>query len=124
MRVEQGKENKREERRRKKKRKNKKTNNENERDLERPITRQRVTEHAFCDCVICVNARIADQGFRADPAASFIDESGGFYPFWEKVSDDCAWDAWKGCYLAVWDGVPGKMVAQMMEKSGATLMSH
>jgi hypothetical protein len=24
----------------------------------------------------------------------------------------------------VWDGVPGKMVAQMMEKSGATLMSH
>jgi hypothetical protein len=28
---------------------------------------------------MCVNAKIADQGFRVDPAASFIDESGGFY---------------------------------------------
>jgi hypothetical protein len=43
---------------------------------------------------------------------------------WEKVKADCAWDAWKGCYLAVWDGVPGKMVAGMMEKSGVTLMSR
>jgi hypothetical protein len=42
------------------------------------VTRQLVTEQAFCGCVICVNARIADQGFRADPATSFIDESGGF----------------------------------------------
>jgi hypothetical protein len=28
-----------------------------------------------------VNARIAEQGFRTDPSASFIDESGGFYLF-------------------------------------------
>ncbi len=81
-------------------------------------------EHAFYDCIICVNTRIADKGFRADPAASFIDESSGFYFFWEKVKADCAWDAWKGYYLAMWDGVPGKMAALMMEKNGATLMSH
>ncbi len=76
--------------------------------LQTPVTRQRVTEQAFCGCVICVNAIIAYQGFRADLAAPFIDESGGFYLFWEKVSAGCAWDAWKGCYLAVWDGIAGK----------------
>jgi hypothetical protein len=31
-----------------------------------------------------VNDRIADQGFKADPTASFIDESGGFYPFFGR----------------------------------------
>ncbi len=71
------------------------------------VTRQRVTEQTFCSCVICMNARIADQGFRVDPAASFIDESDGFY-FWKKVSDGCAWDAWKGCCLAVGMGFAGK----------------
>jgi hypothetical protein len=49
------------------------------------VTRQRVTKQAFCGCVICVNARIADQGFRVDPAASFIDESGGFYFFGRRL---------------------------------------
>jgi hypothetical protein len=28
--------------------------------------------------------------------------------FGKKVSDGCAWDAWKGCCLAVWDGIAGK----------------
>jgi hypothetical protein len=60
------------------------------------VTRQRVTEQAFYDYVICVNAKIVDKGFRVDPAASFIDESGGFFFFWKKVSVGCAWDAWKG----------------------------
>jgi hypothetical protein len=31
-----------------------------------------------------VNTRIANQGFKADPAASFIDESGGFYLFFGR----------------------------------------
>ncbi len=66
-----------------------------------------MTEQAFCGCVMCLNAKITDQGFRVDPAASFIDESGGFY-FWKKVSDGCAWDAWKDCCLAVWDGIAGE----------------
>ncbi len=48
------------------------------------VTRQRVTEQTFCGCVICVNTRIANQGFKADPAASFIDESGGFYLFFGR----------------------------------------
>jgi hypothetical protein len=52
-----------------------------------------------------VNARIADQDFKVNPAASFIDESDGFYPFWEKVSAGYAWDAWRDYYLAVWDGI-------------------
>jgi hypothetical protein len=40
-----------------------------------------------------VNARIVDKGFRADPAASFIAESGAFYLyFWKKVSAGCAWE--------------------------------
>jgi hypothetical protein len=43
-----------------------------------------VTEQAFCGCVICVNARITDQDFRADPAASFIDESADFIFFLEE----------------------------------------
>ncbi len=46
-----------------------------------------------------VNARIADHGFKVNPVASFINESGGFYPFWKKVNAGCAWDAWKG---AMW----------------------
>ncbi len=71
------------------------------------VTKQRVTEQGFCGCVFCVNARIADQGFRVNPAVSFINESGGFYPFWKKVSVGCAWDAWRGCYLVVWDGIAG-----------------
>jgi hypothetical protein len=37
---------------------------------------------------MCVNSIIADQGFRVDPVASFIDESSGFY-FWKKVNDGC-----------------------------------
>jgi hypothetical protein len=28
--------------------------------------------------------------------------------FWKKVSDGCAWDAWKGCCLDVWDGIARK----------------
>ncbi len=52
------------------------------------VTRQRVTEQTFCGCVMCVNSIIADQGFRVDPVASFIDESSGFY-FWKKVNDGC-----------------------------------
>jgi hypothetical protein len=52
-----------------------------------------------------VNARIDDQGFRVNLAVSFINESGGFYLFWKKVSAGCAWDAWRGCYLVVWDGI-------------------
>jgi hypothetical protein len=44
-----------------------------------------VTEQTLCGYVICVNSRITDQGFRADPVASFINESGGFY-FWKKVN--------------------------------------
>jgi hypothetical protein len=48
------------------------------------LTRQRVTEQAIYDCVICVNAKIVDQGFRADPTTSFIDESDGFFFFLEE----------------------------------------
>jgi hypothetical protein len=77
-------------------------------DVNSYVTKQRVTKQGFCGCVFCVNARIADQGFRVNPAASFINESGGFYLFWKKVSAGCAWDAWKGCYLAVWDGIAGR----------------
>jgi hypothetical protein len=54
-----------------------------------------------------VNAIIVDQGFRVNPAVSFINESGKFYPFWKKVNVGCAWDAWRGCYLAMWDGITG-----------------
>jgi hypothetical protein len=66
-----------------------------------------VTEQGFCGCVFCVNTRIVDKGFRVNPVVSFINESGGFYPFWKKVSAGCAWDACRGCYLAVWDGITG-----------------
>ncbi len=43
------------------------------------VTKQQVTEQGSCGDVFCVNTRIVDQGFRVNPAASFINESGGFY---------------------------------------------
>jgi hypothetical protein len=43
-----------------------------------------VTEQNFCGCAFGVNSRITDQNFRVSPATSFIDESGGFYPFFGK----------------------------------------
>jgi hypothetical protein len=43
------------------------------------VTKQRVTEQGSCGGVFCVNTKIADQGFRVNPAASFINESGRFY---------------------------------------------
>ncbi len=57
------------------------------------VTGQRVTEQNLCGCAFGVNTRIADQNFRVSPAASFIDESGRFYPFWEKIDARFAWDA-------------------------------
>jgi hypothetical protein len=55
-----------------------------------------------------VNAKIADQNFKVSPAVFFFNESGGFYHFWEKVDAGYAWDAWRGCYLVVWDGIAGR----------------
>jgi hypothetical protein len=46
-----------------------------------------------------VNTKIADKNFRVSPATSFIDESGGFYPFWENIDAGFAWDAWG---IAIW----------------------
>jgi hypothetical protein len=42
------------------------------------VTKQRVTEQGSCGGVFCVNIKIANQGFRVNPAAS-INESGRFY---------------------------------------------
>jgi hypothetical protein len=53
-----------------------------------------VTEQNLCGCAFGVNTRITYQNFRVSLAASFIDESGGFYPFWEKIDARFAWDAW------------------------------
>ncbi len=58
------------------------------------VTEQGVTEQNFCGCAFGVNTRIADQNFKVSSAASFIDESGEFYPFWEKSDAGFAWDAW------------------------------
>ncbi len=52
-----------------------------------------MTEQIFCGCAFGVNTRIVDKNFRVSLAASFIDESGGFYPFWEKIDVGFAWDA-------------------------------
>jgi hypothetical protein len=52
-----------------------------------------VTEQIFCGCAFGVNTRIVDKNFRVSLAASFIDESGGFYRFWEKIDVGFAWDA-------------------------------
>jgi hypothetical protein len=46
-----------------------------------PVTRKGVAEQGFYDCVFCVNARFIDQGSRVNLVVSFINESGGFYPF-------------------------------------------
>ncbi len=54
-----------------------------------------MAEQGFYGCVFCVNARFTDQGFRVNPAVSFINESGGFYHFWKEVSAGCAWNAWE-----------------------------
>jgi hypothetical protein len=43
------------------------------------VTKQQVTEQGSCGGVFCVNTRIADQRFKVNPAASFINESGRFY---------------------------------------------
>jgi hypothetical protein len=58
------------------------------------VTEQGVTEQNFCGCAVGVNTRIADHNFKDYPTASFIDENGGFYPFWEKIDAGFAWDAW------------------------------
>ncbi len=63
------------------------------------VTGQGVTEQNFCGCAFGVNTKIADQNFRDYLAASFIDENGGIYPFWEKINVGFAWDAWG---IAIW----------------------
>jgi hypothetical protein len=72
------------------------------------VTEQGVTEQNFCGCAFCVNARSADQNFRVNPTVSFFNESGGFYPFWEKVDASYAWDAWRDYYMVMWDGIAGR----------------
>jgi hypothetical protein len=71
-----------------------------------------------------VNARFADQGFRVNIAVYLINENGGFYYFWKKVSAGCAWNAWGGYSLAMWDGKYRRKAAWMMEGSGTALMSY
>jgi hypothetical protein len=39
-----------------------------------------------------------------DSAIYFIYEGGEFLLFWEEISDGCAWNAWKGCCVSMWDG--------------------
>jgi len=51
-----------------------------------------MAEQGFYGCVFCVNARFTDQGFRVNPAVTFINESGGFYHFWKEVSAGHAWE--------------------------------
>ncbi len=87
------------------------------------VTKQGVTEQGVCGSVCCVNARLVDKGFKVNPAVYFINESGGFYHFWKKVSASCAWNAWGGCFLAMWDGKYRRKAAWMMEGSSVTLMS-
>ncbi len=53
-----------------------------------------MTEQNFCGCAFGVNTRIVDKNFRVSLIASFIDESGGIYPLWEKIDARFAWDAW------------------------------
>jgi len=45
---------------------------------------------------------------RINPTASFIDESGGFYLLLGESRTGCVWDAWRECYLAMWDGIAGR----------------
>jgi hypothetical protein len=61
-----------------------------------------------------VNAKFADEDFRVNPAIYFINETGGFYHFWKKVSVGCAWNAWRGCYVVVWDGRYWRKATRMM----------
>ncbi len=63
------------------------------------VTGQGATEQNFYGCAFGVNTKIADKNFRVSPATSFIDESGGFYPFWENIDAGFAWDAWG---IAIW----------------------
>jgi hypothetical protein len=69
------------------------------------VTEQGATEQNFCGCAFCVNARIADQGFKVNPAPPSLMRAADFIFFGEKVSVGYAWDAWRDCYLAVWDGI-------------------